>query len=157
MADLEDPDTSKLKDASWLMLAPLVLLALGAIALGYVDGLHLNWVVALASTVVVIFGVLPAYSLWSRGADPRPVLLEREFGVDRAYHALFVVPVRWLSKLSVLGDRDVVGAYVRAVGRSGALASQGFRLLQTGNVQTYLTAAVVGVVALAVLAGVIAS
>jgi NADH-quinone oxidoreductase subunit L len=37
------------------------------------------------------------------------------------------------------------------------LASQGFRKLQTGNVQTYLTAAVVGVVALAILAGVIGS
>ena len=39
----------------------------------------------------------------------------------------------------------------------GTLASAGFRRLQTGNVQTYLTAAVLGVVALAVLAGVIAS
>jgi NADH-quinone oxidoreductase subunit L len=37
------------------------------------------------------------------------------------------------------------------------LASQGFRKLQTGNVQTYLTAAVIGVVALAILAGVISS
>ncbi len=156
MADLEDPDTSKLKDASWLMLGPLVLLAVAAIALGYVDGLHLNWVIALGSTVLVLFGVLPAYSLWSRGADPRPAVLEREFGMDRAYHGLFVVPVRWLAKLSVLGDRDVIGAYVRAAGRTGTLASQGFRLLQTGNVQTYLTGAVVGVVALAILAGVIA-
>jgi NADH-quinone oxidoreductase subunit L len=32
-----------------------------------------------------------------------------------------------------------------------------FRWLQTGNVQTYLTGAVVGVVALAVLAGVMVS
>ena len=35
--------------------------------------------------------------------------------------------------------------------------SQGLRRFQTGNVQTYLTAAVIGVVALAVLAGVIGS
>jgi NADH-quinone oxidoreductase subunit L len=49
----------------------------------------------------------------------------------------------------------VIGAYVRAAGRAGVLASAGFRKLQTGNVQTYLTAAVVGVVALAILAGVI--
>jgi NADH-quinone oxidoreductase subunit L len=65
--------------------------------------------------------------------------------------------VRWLAKLTVAGDQDVIGAYVRAAGRSGTLASQAFRKLQTGNVQTYLTAAVVGVVALAVLAGVIGS
>ncbi|MFF0340047.1 NADH-quinone oxidoreductase subunit L [Kribbella sp. NPDC004875] len=154
-AELDDPDTSKLRDAPWVMLAPLVLLAIGAITLGYADGAHLDWVIGLISTALVILGALPAYSLWRRGADPRPVVLEREFGVDPAYHALIVVPVRWLAQLTVAGDRDVIGAYVRAAGRSGTLVSQGFRRLQTGNVQTYLTAAVIGVVALAVLAGVI--
>ncbi|QNE19116.1 NADH-quinone oxidoreductase subunit L [Kribbella qitaiheensis] len=157
MADLEDPDLSKLHEPSWLMLAPLVVLAIGAAGLGYVDGVHVNWVIALVTTVLALFGALPAYSLWQRGADPRPVLLEREFGVDTAYQRLFVVPVRWFAKLAVGGDRDVIGGYVRATGRAGTLASEGFRRLQTGNVQTYLTAAVVGVVALAVLAGVIGS
>ncbi|GAA1595884.1 hypothetical protein GCM10009804_60590 [Kribbella hippodromi] len=156
-AELDDPDTSKLCDAPWVMLAPLVLLAVAAIALGYADGVHLNWVIGLISTALVVLGAFPAYSLWRRGADPRPVVLEREFGVDPAYHGAVVVPVRWLAKLTVAGDRDVVGAYVRAAGRAGTLASQGFRRLQTGNAQTYLTAAVIGVVALAVLAGVIGS
>ncbi|MDX2969768.1 NADH-quinone oxidoreductase subunit 5 family protein [Kribbella solani] len=156
-AELDDPDTSKLRDAPWVMLAPLVLLAVAAIALGYADGVHLNWVIGLISTALVVLGAFPAYSLWRRGADPRPVVLEREFDVDPAYHGAVVVPVRWLAKLTVAGDRDVVGAYVRAAGRAGRLASQGFRRLQTGNVQTYLTAAVIGVVALAVLAGVIGS
>ncbi|HEY9334662.1 MAG TPA: NADH-quinone oxidoreductase subunit L [Kribbella sp.] len=156
-ADLDEPDTSKLRDAPWVMLAPLVLLAVASIVLGYVDGVHLNWVIGLVSTALVLLGALPAYSLWRRGADPRPVVFEREFGVDPAYHGLVVVPVRWLAKLTVAGDRDVIGAYVRAAGRTGTLASQGFRRLQTGNVHTYLTAAVIGVVALAVLAGVIGS
>jgi NADH-quinone oxidoreductase subunit L len=157
MADLEEADASKLRDAPWVMLAPLVLLAVASIGLGYADGVHLNWVVALGTTVLALLGALPAYSLWSRGADPRPVVLEHEFGVDTAYHGAFVVPVRWFARLTVAGDQDVIGAYVRAAGRAGTLASQGFRRLQTGNVQTYLTAAVVGVVALAVLAGVISS
>jgi NADH-quinone oxidoreductase subunit L len=157
MADLEEPDATKLRDPPWVMLAPLVLLAVASIGLGYADGVHLNWVVALGTTVLALLGALPAYSLWSRGADPRPVVLEREFGVDTAYHGMFVVPVRWFARLTVAGDRDVIGAYVRAAGRAGTLASQGFRRLQTGNVQTYLTAAVVGVVALAVVAGVISS
>ncbi|MFI7061892.1 NADH-quinone oxidoreductase subunit L [Kribbella sp. NPDC050124] len=157
MADLEEPDTSKLRDAPWIMLGPLVLLAIASVVLGYVDGVHLNWVVGLVTTALVVIGALPAYSLWSRGADPRPVVLEREFGVDPLYDRLFAVPVRWLARLTVAGDQDVIGAYVRATGRTGILVSQGFRRLQTGNVQTYLTAAVVGVVALAVLAGVIGS
>jgi NADH-quinone oxidoreductase subunit L len=157
MADTEEPDASKLRDAPWVMLAPLVLLAVASIGLGFADGVHLNWVVALVTTVLALLGALPAYSLWSRGADPRPVVLEREFGVDTAYQGAFVVPVRWFARLTVAGDQDVIGAYVRAAGRAGTLASQGFRRLQTGNVQTYLTAAVVGVVALAVVAGVISS
>lgn len=157
MADLEEPDTSKLRDAPWVMLGPLVLLAVGAVVLGYADGLHLHWGVAGVTTLLAVLGAFPAYSLWQRGADPRPAVLEREFGVDAAYQRAFVVPVQWFAKLAVGGDRDVVGAYVRATGRAGTLASEGFRRLQTGNVQTYLTAAVVGVVALAVLAGVIGS
>ena len=157
MADIEEPDTSKLRDAPWVMLAPLVLLAAGAAGLGYADGVHLNWGVAGATTVLALLGALPAYSLWQRGADPRPVVLEREFWVDTAYQRAFVVPVQWFARLVVGGDRDVIGAYVRATGRAGILASQGFRKLQTGNVQTYLMAAVVGVVALAILAAVIGS
>ncbi|TWD79616.1 NADH-quinone oxidoreductase subunit L [Kribbella amoyensis] len=157
MADLDEPDTSKLKDAPWVMLAPLIVLALAVFVIGYLDGVHLAWGIALLTTVLAILGALPAYSLWRRGADPRPVVLEHEFGFDAAYQRGVVVPVEWFAKLTVLGDRDVIGAYVRAAGRAGTLASAGFRKLQTGNVQTYLTAAVVGVVALAVLAGVIAS
>lgn len=157
MADLEEPDSSKLHDAPWVMLSPLILLAVASVVLGYVDGVHLNWIVGLVTTALTLLGALPAYSLWSRGADPRPVVLEREFGVDTLYHRMFSVPVRWLARLTVIGDRDVIEAYVRAVGRTGTLASQGFRRMQTGNAQTYLTAAVIGVVALAVLAGVISS
>jgi NADH-quinone oxidoreductase subunit L len=157
MADLDEPDARKLHEGSWLMLAPMVLLTVGAIGLGYTDGVHLKWQIALITTALAVLGALPAYSLWRRGADPRPVLLEREYGVDPAYQRLFVVPVRWLAKLTVGGDQDVIGAYVRATGRAGMLASAGIRKLQTGNVQTYLTAAVVGVVALAILAGVIGS
>jgi NADH-quinone oxidoreductase subunit L len=157
MADLDEPDTSKLRDGSWLMLAPMILLAVGAIALGYTDGVHLNWPIAVVTTVLAVVGALPAYSLWHRGADPRPVLLEREYGVDSAYQRLFVGPVQWLAGLVVGGDRDVIGGYVRGAGRAGVLASAGLRRLQTGNVQTYLTAAVIGVVALAILAGVIGS
>ena len=68
------------------------------------------------------------------------------------------MPVRWLVRSwPCWGIATSIGGYVRAAGRTGTLASQGFRLLQTGNVQTYLTAAVVGVIALAILAGVIGS
>jgi NADH-quinone oxidoreductase subunit L len=157
LTELDDPDSSRLRDAPWVMLAPLLVLAVGAVGLGYSDGVHLHPGVAATTTVLALLGAVLAYSLWRRGADPRPALPAREFGIDPLYTRLFVLPVVRSARLAVAGDRDVVGAYVRGAGRAGLLASQGFRRLQTGNVQTYLTGAVVGVVALAILAGVIAS
>jgi NADH-quinone oxidoreductase subunit L len=139
------------------MLAPLVLLALATIGIGYVRVGELDLVIAGISSVALLLGVVPAYSLWKRGADPRPEVLEREFGFDTVYQVAFVRPVRALARVVVAGDNDVVDGYVRGAGKAGMLASAGFRRLQNGNVQTYLTGAVVGVVALAVLAGVIAA
>ena len=138
------------------MLAPLVLLAAGAIGLGYTH-LHLDLLVVATTTMLAVLGALPAYALWRRGADPRPVALVRELWVDVAYQRLVVTPVRAAARLMVAHDHDVIGAYVRGTGRAGNLAGQGLRRLQSGNVQTYLTGAVIGVVALAVLAGVLAS
>jgi NADH-quinone oxidoreductase subunit L len=94
------------------------------------------------------------------GGDPvaslaglRPVLAGG-FGVDRAYVALVVRPVRAAARLVVVGDRDVVHGYVTAAGRAarglGALVHQA----QTGRVQGYL-AGVLGVVVLLVVAGVV--
>jgi NADH-quinone oxidoreductase subunit L len=159
--DLDEPkeqiELGPVRDGSWWMLGPMVLLALGAVGLGYADGLHVDVPVAAATTVLTLLGVLPAYSLWQRGADPRPAVLEREFGFDLVYQRLVVVPVRLAARAVVAFDDEVIGGYVRGTGSAGMLAARGFRRLQTGNVQTYLTAAVVGVVALAILAGVIGS
>jgi NADH-quinone oxidoreductase subunit L len=149
--------TPEVREGALIMLVPLGLLAAGAVGLGYANGVHLDLVVAAVTTVLAVAGALPAYGLWRRGADPRPVVLEREFWVDVAYQRLVVTPVRAAARLMVAHDNDVIGAYVRGAGQAGNLAGQGFRRLQSGNVQTYLTGAVIGVVALAVLAGVIAS
>jgi NADH-quinone oxidoreductase subunit L len=48
------------------------------------------------------------------------------------------------------GDRDVVDAYVRGSGTGARLLGSALRLSQTGNVQTYLTGLLAGVVLLAV-------
>lgn len=155
--DEDSAGHSTLTDGSPWMLGPLVLLALVTIGIGYVRVGELDLVIAAISFVALLLGVVPAYSLWKRGADPRPEVLEREFGFDTVYQAAFVRPVRALARVVVAGDNDVVDGYVRGAGKAGMLASAGFRRLQNGNVQTYLTGAVVGVVALAVLAGLIAA
>lgn len=159
--DLDEPkdqiELGPVRDGSPWMLAPMVLLAVGAVGLGYADGLHVDVPVAVATTVLALLGALPAYSLWQRGADPRPTVLEREFGFDAVYQRVVVAPVRFAARVVVVFDDEVIGSYVRGSGTAGMLAARGFRRLQTGNVQTYLTGAVLGVVALAILAGVIGS
>lgn len=153
----EDGPEPPLRDGSWWMLSPLVLLAVATVGIGWARASDLDFVVAGVSFVALVLGVVPAYSLWKRGADPRPVVLECELGFDVVYQTVIVRPVRMLARAVVALDNDVVDGYVRGFGKAGLLASAGFRRLQTGNVQTYLTGAVVGVVALAVLAGLIAS
>jgi NADH-quinone oxidoreductase subunit L len=153
----EDSAETPLRDGSPWMLGPLVLLALVSIGIGYVRVGELDLVIAGISVIALLIGVVPAYSLWKRAADPRPEVLEREFGFDAFYQAALVRPVRALARVVVAVDNDVIDGYVRGAGNAGMLASAGFRRLQNGNVQTYLTGAVVGVVALAVLAGVIAA
>jgi NADH-quinone oxidoreductase subunit L len=157
MVSDEDSAEPGLKDGSPWMLGPLVLLALVTIGIGYVRAGELDLVVAGISFVALLLGAAPAYSLWKRGADPRPAVLERELGFDPFYQAVVVRPVQALAKVVVAGDNDVVDGYVQGAGKAGMLASAGFRRLQSGNVQTYLTGAVIGVVALAVLAGVLAA
>ena len=153
----DDPTEPPITEGSRWMLGPLVLLALASVGLGWLRVGELSLPVAGVSVVALLLGIVPAYSLWKRGADPRPVVFEREFGIDRLYEIAIVRPVRLLAKAVVVNDDDVVDGYVRGAGRAGMLVSAGFRRLQSGNVQTYLTAAVIGVVALAVLAGVVGS
>ncbi len=149
----DDLAPGQLRDGSPWMLGPLVLLAIAAAVAGLPRAAELDPAVAGVSFAVLVLGAVPAYSLWRRGADPRPFVVEREFGVDALYQAAVVRPVRAAARLVVAGDNDVVDGYVRGAGRAALLASAGLRRLQSGNAQTYLTAAVIGVVALAVIAG----
>ena len=148
-------EPGEITEGSRWMLGPMVLLALASLALGYLRLDTFSVPVAAVSLLAVVLGVVAAYALWKRGADPRPAAFEREFGIDRVYDVGIVRPVRLLARGVMINDNDVVDGYVRGAGRTGMLLSAGFRRLQSGNVQSYLTAAVIGVVALAVLAGVI--
>ncbi|WP_406199692.1 NADH-quinone oxidoreductase subunit L [Kitasatospora sp. NBC_01560] len=94
-------------------------------------------------------------------ADPGRTLLgplfgpaRHGFGVDRLYSALFVRPVAAAAQLVRFLDREVVETYVRGSGAGANLLGRAVRLAQTGNVQTYLSALLAGVVLLAVLVAV---
>jgi NADH-quinone oxidoreductase subunit L len=78
----------------------------------------------------------------------------RGFHLDAVYALLFVRPVLAAANLVRFLDRDVVETYVRGAGGAPRLLGAAVRRAQTGNVQTYLSALLAGVVVLAVLVAV---
>jgi NADH-quinone oxidoreductase subunit L len=124
---------------------------------------HLGIGTILGSLALAGAGAALAWFLWRRdpGADPARALgrarpaFARGFFVDDVYDAVLVRPTRVLARGVRSGDYDVVDAYVRGSGVGARLLGSALRLSQTGNVQTYLTGLLAGVVVLA-LAGAVA-
>jgi NADH-quinone oxidoreductase subunit L len=102
--------------------------------------------VALTALVVLLLWRARGRELWPRVVVPHPP-------VDRLYDAALVRPVRWLARLVVAADRDVVDGYADGAGGTAKGVGGLLRRAQNGNVQTYLMVVVVGAAAAAVVAG----
>ena len=113
------------------------------------------------SVAVAATGVALAWSLYKAGPTEkteqiaqtmRPVYntLLNKYWVDEAFHAVIVLPLRWISQfLFQLVDRLLVdGLMVRGPGMVLIGLSHLGRLVQTGEVQTYLVGVAVGLAAL---------
>ncbi|WP_419997131.1 NADH-quinone oxidoreductase subunit L [Streptomyces boninensis] len=106
-------------------------------------------------------GTTPA----GRPMDPGRILLGpalyraagQGFHLDAVYSALFVRPMAAAARLVRFLDREVVDTYVRAAGTTPRLLGAAVRRLQTGNVQTYLSALLAGSLVLAVAAVLLAT
>jgi len=153
-----------------LMRWPLIVLAIasatGGVAVVFPHFLgveHTNhWWMFAVSSLVVLVAVAFTAAEWSRLGRRDPVgflgILRRpaaaEFGLDR----LMVRGVAWLTRTGarvVVGnERQVVDAYVRAGDAGAHWSGRILRRLHDGNVQRYVTAVVVGAVAVAVIVGV---
>jgi NADH-quinone oxidoreductase subunit L len=124
---------------------------------GAQDELHIGQVTSAASAVLVLAGALVVLLAWrrDRAGDPTADLrmrpdLERAFGVDDFYDRAFVRPVRVATRAVGRADDAIVGGAVLGVGTgSGRLAALVART-QNGNVQTYLTGLLAGVLVLVV-------
>ncbi|MGH3315799.1 MAG: NADH-quinone oxidoreductase subunit 5 family protein [Nocardioidaceae bacterium] len=152
----------------WLMRGPLVVLAAVTLFGGLVllsprvlvdpsdpDTEFLHPEVAVTATLAVLLVIGLVYAGWRRSGRRDPALLmpppvrefcAREAGFDEGYDRAFTRPTNRLADGVVANDRDVVEPYVRG----SAFAARGLgavlRLAQNGNVQVYLSAAVVGAV-----------
>jgi NADH-quinone oxidoreductase subunit L len=130
---------------------------------GMVDGepvaqgeLHLGAVTSVLSVALVLVGVYAMWAAWRRepAADPTADLgvrraLERAFYVDAVYDRLVVGPVRVATGRVGWTDDTVVGGAVRGVGARSSRAAALVARTQGGNVQSYLTGLLAGVLLLA--------
>ena len=173
MTFFDTPRTTRAPhEAPSLMRWPLVVLAVPTLVLGLVYGPLPGWLGEAAqgatlglsgATVAVgllglVGGAGASVVLWRRApaADPAEVLgaarpwFDDAFKVDALYDRAVVGPVRVAARSVRWGDDEVVGAYVRGSGTGARLAGGALRLAQNGNVQTYLTVLLAGVVLMAI-------
>jgi NADH-quinone oxidoreductase subunit L len=155
------------------MTWPLIVLAVPSTVLGFIgirswlpewlaipgegQPLHVGLVTSVLSVLLAAIGFAAVLVAWRRApaADPlrlpslRPVL-EHAFFVDDLYDRLFVRPVRLAASAVRWTDDEVVIGTVAGSGQGATRLAVLLRRTQQGNVQTYLTGLLAGVVILAV-------
>jgi NADH-quinone oxidoreductase subunit L len=108
------------------------------------------WVLALASLVVVIIGIVIAYFRYGRGELPTEeggywAAALDGYGVDAFYGAVIVAPGKaiatWLAKVF---DPRVIDGAVNGLGYATRSFGSTMRVLQTGWVRSYAAAIVAG-------------
>ncbi|HEY9523923.1 MAG TPA: NADH-quinone oxidoreductase subunit L [Thermopolyspora sp.] len=135
------------------MLWPVGVLAVPALSLGFAGVGEVDWGAAAVSLVLALLGAGVVYTSWRAdpAADPARVLgpfripCERAFYVDSVYDTLIARPVAWLARGVVRADEETVDGAVRGSGRLAIGVSGLVRLAQRGNVQTYVTGVLAGV------------
>ncbi|WP_283139076.1 NADH-quinone oxidoreductase subunit L [Rhizohabitans arisaemae] len=141
---------------------PIVVLAVPALLLGFaglaVPELRPELLSSVLGVAAAGLGLGVIYLVWrgDRALDPARLLgplrpaCERAFYVDELYAALFVRPVLAAARLTVAADHTVVDGAVRGSGRAAVSLAGLLRLLQRGNVQTYVTGVFAGVLLIVV-------
>jgi NADH-quinone oxidoreductase subunit L len=163
------------KESPRTMTLPLVVLALAAIAAGFVETPWNGWLggwlsgeeaVAHVSPAAIIGSIAVAaagiYLGWRfYGSDrTRPAvvkeaapwlarLLERKYYVDEAYEFVFVRGLRALGTLLGSFDTYIIGGLVKLAGSAAGISGKMALRLQNGSIGTYSLAAVIGMVVLA--------
>jgi NADH-quinone oxidoreductase subunit L len=159
-------------DAPALMTGPLIVLG-GVTVVGglFVVFPHFLGVereplhVAMMGVSLVLVAVAAAFTAaeWWRldQTDPakslgrwRPVLAG-EFGYDRVLAAVIVGPTKGAVRAVTANEQHVIEPYVRGADTGARWGGQLLRWLHDGNLQRYVTAVVVGAVAVAVIVGLV--
>jgi len=118
----------------------------------------------VVSLAVVAVGLLVTYTVWRRepAGDPADTLLgrsrawvERGYGSDEVYDKALVQPTYAAARAVLFIDANVVDRTVIGSGAGARRLGGVLRLVQNGNVQTYLAGVLIGAVAIALSVAVI--
>jgi NADH-quinone oxidoreductase subunit L len=118
----------------------------------------------VVSLAVVAIGLVVTYTVWRRepASDPADALLgrsrawvERGYGSDEVYDKALVQPTYAAARAVLFIDANVVDRTVEGSGAGARRLGGLLRLLQNGNVQTYLAGVLIGAVAIALSVAVI--
>jgi NADH-quinone oxidoreductase subunit L len=149
-------------EAPWIMLGPLVVLAVPALLLGFgmlrLPELRPELDPALLSFALATVGAVAAYLAWSRDPAHEPAaalgrlrpVLGTAFGTDYLYERTVAAAVLRLARAVVGVDDRVVGRAVTGTGRGARRLGGVLRLTQNGNPQFYVTGVLAGVLLIAV-------
>lgn len=161
-------------EGGFVMMMPLVLLAVGAAAAGFIpfgefvsaDGkplvshFHLNF--SIAPVAIGIAGILIALWFYKKQND-RPAKLAASLGglYKAAYHKFYIDEVYLFITKKILFnlvgrpaawfDRNVVDGMVNLTGKATQEVSEGIKKIQSGKVQQYAIYFLAGVIVLAAL------
>jgi NADH-quinone oxidoreductase subunit L len=122
--------------------------------------LHVGPVTSLLAVALAAAGSLAVWLVWRKAPAKDPTAewrqrraLEHAFFVDELYDRVFVRPVKVATRAVGWADDAVVGGAVRGTGTEAGRLSGWVARTQGGNVQTYLTGLLAGVLLL--VAGVV--
>ncbi|HLN18344.1 MAG TPA: NADH-quinone oxidoreductase subunit L [Acidimicrobiales bacterium] len=176
----DQPAHHRPHEAPWVMVAPAVVLAIGAATAGLLDlpwvhtwGLSVwlqpvfahtlyqpnlsdeaLWILGVIEAAAAVIGIYVAWVLWRVRVDqPRlePAFLQRVWYWDDFYDTVLGRPSERLARFSaVVVDGRIIDGAVNGVGGLVRLAGAGVRRLQTGYVRNYALGIAFG---LAILVG----
>ncbi|MDZ4743508.1 MAG: NADH-quinone oxidoreductase subunit L [Verrucomicrobiota bacterium] len=151
------------QESPWVMTMPLVILAIAAIAVGYVGvphylGMggetHASKIVEIASSICVFCGLALGWFLYKdKSRDPLNItVLKKKFYWDEFYEFLVEGIQQNFARLLAFIDRWFIdGLFVSGSGIVTNVFGRATALLQTGNLQTYTITLVFGLIVLLLL------
>ena len=110
--------------------------------------------ISVGIAVIAIFYAIGRFSKRPELGEPTGFgkVLANKWYVDELYNAIIVKPLQWLAKLlNGFVERDVIDWTVNGIGRVISYSSRQVRLLQSGQVGSYVLLMVLGILAFFVI------